>query len=72
MAMKRAPSPRRTKPKRGPFKEIIYTVRKGDTLWEIAQQFDLNVREIKRWNNLRGNLIHPGDKLRLWIEEERG
>ena len=72
MAMKRAPSPRRTKPKRGPFKEIIYTVRKGDTLWEIAQQFNLNVREIKRWNNLRGNLIHPGDRLRLWIEEERG
>lgn len=72
MAMKRASSPRRTKPKRGPFKEIIYTVHKGDTLWEIAQQFNLNVREIKRWNNLRGNLIHPGDRLRLWIEEERG
>ena len=52
------------------FKEIIYIVQEGDTLWEIARRFDIEVKEIKRWNNLRGNLIRPNIRLRLLIREQ--
>jgi membrane-bound lytic murein transglycosylase D len=40
-----------------------YQVKKGDTLWNIARRFDVSPRQIKQWNNLRSNLIHPGKRL---------
>jgi len=41
----------------------LYTVRRGDSLYEIAQRYDVSVDQIKSWNNRRSNTIHPGDKL---------
>ena len=41
----------------------IYTVRRGDSFYEIAQRYGVSVDQLKRWNNRRGNTIHPGDKL---------
>ncbi len=41
----------------------IYTVRRGDSFYEIAQRYDVSVDQLKRWNNRRSNTIHPGDKL---------
>ncbi len=46
----------------------IYTVRRGDSLYEIAERYDVSVDQIKRWNNRRGNTIHPGDKLVLYSQ----
>ncbi|NOX26183.1 MAG: LysM peptidoglycan-binding domain-containing protein [Deltaproteobacteria bacterium] len=42
-----------------------YNVQGGDSLWTIAQKFNTNTDNIKRWNNLKNNLIHPGLKLIL-------
>ncbi len=42
-----------------------YTVRKGDTLWAIARRFKIKAEEIKQWNNLQSNTIHPGVELVL-------
>ena len=42
-----------------------YTVRKGDTLWAIARRYKLKPAEIKVWNNLKSNIIHPGNELLL-------
>ena len=48
--------------------EIVYTVRRGDTLWDIARFHGTSINEIKRWNNLRSsNLIRPGDRLTVPI-----
>jgi membrane-bound lytic murein transglycosylase D len=55
----------------GPLKQILYVVKEGDTLWDIAMQYDLRVRDIRRWNNLRGNIIHPNDELLLMINDKR-
>ncbi|MGX7107828.1 LysM peptidoglycan-binding domain-containing protein [Facklamia miroungae] len=40
-----------------------YTVRPGDYLNKIARQFGITLHQLKSWNNLSSNLIHPGDKL---------
>ncbi|WP_264739841.1 LysM peptidoglycan-binding and 3D domain-containing protein [Cytobacillus firmus] len=45
------------------------TVNKGDTLWSIAQKHEVSVQDIKNWNGLNGDLIHPNDKLDVSPEE---
>lgn len=42
-----------------------YLVRSGDSLWTISRKFNTSPDRIKRWNNLKSNLIHPGSKLKL-------
>jgi len=42
-----------------------YRVRRGDTLTGIAQQFDINVNQLKRANRMRSNNIHVGQVLTL-------
>ncbi len=45
---------------------IKYSVRKGDTLWEIASKHNVSVASIKKWNNLRSTNLAPGDKLTIY------
>lgn len=42
-----------------------YRVKSGDSLWTISRKFNISPKQIKRWNNLKSNLIHPGVKLKL-------
>jgi membrane-bound lytic murein transglycosylase D len=49
-------------------KEIIYIVREGDTLWDIAQKHNVTVEEIRSWNSLNGgDRIYPSDQLKLKV-----
>ncbi len=44
-----------------------YTVRKGDTLYDISRRFGVSVRAMQSWNGLSGrSLIHPGKKLTIY------
>ena len=42
---------------------VIYYVQPGDTLWKIAKQFKTTVELIKSSNNLKDDLIYPGEQL---------
>lgn len=42
-----------------------YKVKSGDSLWTISRKFNISPSQIKQWNNLKSNLIHPGIKLKL-------
>jgi membrane-bound lytic murein transglycosylase D len=42
-----------------------YRVRGGDTLGGIAQRFGVSVRQLRDWNDLNGNRIYPGQRLRI-------
>ncbi len=45
---------------------IIYTVKSGDVLDRIAKPYDTTAGFIMRINYLTSNLIHPGEKLKLF------
>ena len=46
--------------------KIYYTVKRGDTLSEIAMKYRTSIRKIKKWNGLRSNRIYIGQKLKIW------
>ena len=43
-----------------------HTVRSGENLGLIAQKYHVSVRQLKSWNNMRGTLIRPGQKLIIY------
>ncbi|MFW5947439.1 MAG: DUF5715 family protein [Gemmatimonadota bacterium] len=44
---------------------IHYTVRRGDSLWNIARDYGVDVEALKAVNNLNGNSIYAGQTLRI-------
>jgi len=49
---------------------MTYTIKKGDTLWSIANEMGVNLGALSRWNNLypEKKLI-PGDKLKIQMTQ---
>lgn len=46
-------------------------VQKGDTLWGISQNYGMNLKDLKKWNQLSSDLIFPGQKLNISSQEEK-
>jgi len=47
-----------------------YLVRDGDTLWDIAQKFDIGVRQLAKWNGMAPrDPLKPGRKLVIWTKD---
>lgn len=44
-------------------KRDIHYVRRGETLGHIARRYHTSVSNLRAWNNLRGSIIYPGQKL---------
>lgn len=47
-----------------------YRVRRGDTLIEIADRFDLWVADLRKWNGVTSDMLRIGQELRLHPPEE--
>ncbi|MFW5786892.1 MAG: LysM peptidoglycan-binding domain-containing protein [Halanaerobiales bacterium] len=46
-------------------KEIIYPVKPGDTLYNIAQKYNTTINKIRELNNLQTDWLYSGQKLKI-------
>ncbi|MFH1937644.1 MAG: LysM peptidoglycan-binding domain-containing protein, partial [Bacteroidota bacterium] len=45
---------------------IIYTIKSGDNLWDLAQKYNCTVSEIKKLNKItNANRLRPGQKIKI-------
>jgi membrane-bound lytic murein transglycosylase D len=55
-----------------PGRRVLYTVRKGDTVFSISRQFQVSVAQLKSWNGLNGrHQIRAGQRLVMYVEPNR-
>ncbi|GAB4340528.1 MAG: hypothetical protein Kow0037_26450 [Calditrichia bacterium] len=76
--MERAPKPGSTPSRKVvanvPGREkIVHTVQKGETLWEIASNYNVTLDQIRKWNGLGryNRIIKPGQSLNIWLPKEK-
>ena len=51
-----------------PIKFIYHTVQAGDSLWSISVKYKaLSVEELKKINNIQGNSLVPGQKIKVGV-----
>lgn len=56
----------------GATRKLVYQVRPGDTLWGIGRQFDVELEQIRNWNDLaHDHTLRPGQKLTLLVTGAR-
>ncbi len=57
----------RTQSRKRDGNKVSYTVRSGDTFWDIAREHRVSVREVAAWNGMApGDPLIPGKKLVIW------
>jgi membrane-bound lytic murein transglycosylase D len=65
--------PERTDQRSKPAETTTYTIKKGDTLWSIANETGVNLGALSRWNNLYPERkLMPGDKLKIELGKTSG
>jgi len=68
----KAASPPASSPASSPAdrtRKIRYTVRRGDSLYKIAQRFRVTIDQLRKWNNLAGRkYLQPGQRLTLYVD----
>ena len=47
-------------------KKTIYTVKKGDNLGKIASRHGVSINNLKRWNRMKSNKVHVGQRLSIY------
>lgn len=52
-----------------PLGSDYYTVKKGDTLWDIANKYGTTVSKLKSLNNLKSNVLQVGQTLKVSSSE---
>jgi membrane-bound lytic murein transglycosylase D len=63
VAPTRPAAPARAPPADAP--SDYHTVRSGDSLWTISQRYGVRVADLRDWNDLHGNLVRVGQRLRV-------
>jgi len=54
------------------IKPNVYIVKKGDTLIKIANLYNMNYKDLARYNNIENpNLIYPGQEIKIPSNEKR-
>lgn len=50
--------------------KLVYTIKSGDNLGFIAEWYDVSIRDLKLWNNIRGSRIYAGQQLKVYVPDE--
>ncbi len=51
----------------GADKVLVYKVKKGDTIWDIAKAHNVEPRDLKSWNDITRNRIFAGQELIIHV-----
>jgi membrane-bound lytic murein transglycosylase D len=65
-----APDPRPAQAAKGGSsgdRVLIYRVKKGDTIWDIARSHNVEARDLKSWNDITRNKIFAGQELIIHV-----
>ncbi len=55
----------------GDGKRYIYTVKRGDNLWDIGRHYGISVSQLTRWNGIsKRSLLRLGQKLTVWVKDD--
>lgn len=52
-------------------RRVGYTVRQGDSLYRIANRFNVRIADIERWNSIDQKYLQPGQTLTLYVDVTR-
>lgn len=50
------------------LKKITHETAAGETITKIAQQHNIRVEDLKRWNRLKSNYVAAGQQLTIWVD----
>lgn len=51
--------------------KVLYTVKKGDNLGDIADWFDADIADVRKWNKIKGNKVTSGKQLQLFVDKTK-
>lgn len=55
----------------GDGKRLVYTIRKGDTLWDISRDYGVTVNQLCAWNGIQPRtILRPGGELVVWSKDK--
>jgi len=58
-------------PPKGNYITLNYTIKSGDNLGFIAEWYDVGLSRLKYWNNIYGNRIRAGQKLKVYVPNDK-
>lgn len=71
-ALSQAQRLERTQERKRSGNKVRYTVRRGDTFWDIAREHRVSVREVAAWNGMApGDPLIPGKELVIWSKTSK-
>jgi membrane-bound lytic murein transglycosylase D len=53
------------------YTKLTYTVKTGDNLGYISTWYNVRLTDLRYWNNIRQNLIRSGQKLTIYVPNEK-
>jgi len=51
------------------YEEIKYKIVSGDNLGSIAERYNVNIVDLKDWNDIRGTNIWAGQNISIWVKK---